>query len=169
MSRMFFAALSLVVGISAPAYAAWAAAEPVAGHTETGFATFYAHRFEGKRTASGDTFRNAQLMAAHPTYPFGTVARVTNLATGDSVIVRIADRGPSRTQQRRGVIIDVSRSAAMQLRLLNAGRASVSVQVLEWGSGRQPSGWTFERATVLPESDRIAPHARENEYAAEVF
>ena len=169
MTRMFFAALSLMVSMGAQAAAAFASAEPVAGHAETGLATYYAHRFEGRRTASGDTFRNAQLMAAHPSYPFGTVVRVTNLATGDSVIVRIADRGPSGTQQRRGVIIDVSRSAATQLNLLRVGRASVSVQVLEWGTGQQRPGWSFERAATTPESARSAPYPRESEPPADVF
>lgn len=168
MTRMFFAALSLMFGIGASVDAA-PSAEPLTVHTDTGLATYYGHRFEGRRTASGETFRNAHLMAAHPTHPFGTVARVTNLATGDSVIVRIADRGPSRTQQRRGVIIDVSRSAATQLNLLRAGRASVSVQVLEWGTGQRHPGWSFERAATTPESARSAPYPRESEPPADVF
>ena len=81
---------------------------------EKGFATYYASRFEGRRTASGATFRNDALVAAHPTLPFGTLARVTNLGDGRSVTVRIVDRGPGAGALQRGVIVDLSQQAATQ-------------------------------------------------------
>lgn len=116
------------------AYAEGQLAESIAEKIQTGLASFYARHFEGNRTASGETFRHDSLIAAHPTFPFGTLARVTHIASGRWVDVRIMDRGPSATPQRKGVIIDLSQSAASQLDMIRAGRAHVSVEVLEWGN-----------------------------------
>ena len=101
--------------------------------TETGLASFYSRRLEGKETASGDAFRNDELVAAHPSHPFGTRVRVTNLENGSSVVVRITDRGASRENRREGVIIDLSQAAAARLKMKKDGRVRVRVQVLEWG------------------------------------
>ena len=101
----------------------------------TGEATFYADRFEGRRTASGIPFRQNQMVAAHRSYPFGTILRVTNLRNDRSVNVRVVDRGPFGAAQRRGGILDLSRRAAEQLDFIGAGRANVEVDVLEWGDG----------------------------------
>ena len=98
-----------------------------------GEATYYASRFDGRRTASGVVFRNAEPWAAHRRYPFGTVVRVTNLRNGRSVILRVVDRGPFGNPRR---IIDVSQSAARELDFVSAGHVPVRVEVLEWGSGR---------------------------------
>lgn len=137
MPKRLLAAFAIVLGITAPAaHAASSSEESAVERAQTGLASYYARHFEGRRTASGETFRHAVLMAAHPTLPFGTIALVTNLAKGYSVIVQIADRGPSPSTQRRGVIIDLSQSAAEQLKMLAAGRVPVSVEVLEWGAGQ---------------------------------
>ena len=101
--------------------------------TETGLAPYYSRRFEGKTTAGGERFRNAELVAAHPTYPLGTMVRVTNLETGGSVEVRITDRGASAENRREGVIIDVSQAAASRLKMKKDGRVRVRIEVLEWG------------------------------------
>lgn len=103
---------------------------------ERGHASYYSKRFEGRRTASGRVFRNNELIAAHQTLPFGTLVRVTNLDRGSSVNVRIADRGAFSKPRAGSVIIDLSRAAAEQLRMLGAGRARVLVEVLEWGGRR---------------------------------
>lgn len=104
--------------------------------TITGEATFYANRFEGRRTASGIPFRQNQMVAAHRAYPFGTILRVTNLANNRSVNVRVVDRGPfGGSAQARRTVLDLSRRAADQLGYLRAGRAQVRVEVLEWGRG----------------------------------
>lgn len=103
--------------------------------TVTGSATFYANRFEGRRTASGIPFRQNQMVAAHRAYPFGTILRVTNLRNDRSVNVRVVDRGPFGASAARGTIIDLSRRAAENLDFINAGRARVRVEVLEWGQG----------------------------------
>lgn len=101
-----------------------------------GEATYYADKFEGRRTASGITFRQREAYAAHRTLPFGTVVRVTNERNGRSVVVRIVDRGPwGSVAQRRNTIIDLSRSAAEQLDYIRAGRTPVRVEVLLMGSG----------------------------------
>jgi rare lipoprotein A len=100
-------------------------------HSETGIASFYAKRFEGRRTASGETFRNSALMAAHHSFPFGTLVRVTNLDKGTSVDVRIADRGAFK--RAHAIVIDLSQEAAARLRMIAHGRARVLLEVLEWG------------------------------------
>jgi rare lipoprotein A len=103
---------------------------------ETGVASYYADSFQGRRTASGSTFDNRTLVAAHPSLPFGTIVRVTNLQNNRAVIVQIVDRGPAESVRAGGVIIDVSRATAEQLNFLRAGRAKVRVEVLKRGSGR---------------------------------
>jgi rare lipoprotein A len=100
----------------------------------TGGATFYADYFEGRRTASGIPFRQNQMVAAHRAYPFGTLLRVTNLRNDRSVNVKVVDRGPFGAAARRPVI-DLSRRAAQQLGFIDAGRAQVRIEVLEWGTG----------------------------------
>jgi rare lipoprotein A len=128
MSKRLAAALTLGFAVCASAYAAQSDAANVLEEVQTGIASYYGSRFEGRRTASGDTFRHDALTAAHPTLPFGTVVRVTNLAKGRFVDVRITDRLPSRR-----AIIDLTRKAAGQLNMLQAGRVKVTVQVLDWG------------------------------------
>jgi rare lipoprotein A len=98
-----------------------------------GLASYYGPGFEGRVTASGATFDKTAMVAAHPTYPFGTVIRVTNLANRRRVIVRVVDRGPTKTQQAEGVLIDLSSGAARNLGLANSGRTRVRLEVLRWG------------------------------------
>jgi len=93
----------------------------------TGTASYYAARFHGRRTASGETFDNRALTAAHRTLPFGSLVRVTNSASGASVVVRINDRGPFT----RSRMIDVSRAAAEQLGLIAPGHAMVELALVE--------------------------------------
>lgn len=103
-----------------------------------GEATYYASKFDGRRTASGIVFRNAEAYAAHRTWPFGTVVRVTSLVNDRSVIVKVVDRGPFGTSARaRRTIIDLSQSVARELDFMRAGRIPVRVEVLEWGTGRK--------------------------------
>jgi rare lipoprotein A len=103
--------------------------------TQTGDATFYARSFQGARTASGLKFDNRKALAAHRSYPFGTVARVTNPANGKSVQVVIVDRGPHGNNRRQSAIIDLSRSAAEQLDMIRDGQIPIRLEVLEWGDG----------------------------------
>src|SRR5688572_11222967 len=104
--------------------------ERVALETVTGEASYYARRFEGRRTASGVPFRNADMVAAHRRYPFGTVLRVTNASNERSVEVTVVDRGPYGSSVR---ILDLSRAAAERLDYIEEGLADVKVEVLSWG------------------------------------
>jgi rare lipoprotein A len=88
-----------------------------------GLASFYT---EGTRTANGERFDTHALTAAHPTLPFGTHLRVTNVATGRSVTVRVNDRGPYVP----GRIVDVSYSAAESLGMVGRGVAKVKLDVV---------------------------------------
>jgi rare lipoprotein A len=93
-----------------------------------GIATYYARSLDGQITASGIRFDQNAMVAAHPTLPFGTVVRVTNLENGRSVNVRIVDRGPAPGARQSGVIIDLSRAAAESLDFIEAGRSRVRVE-----------------------------------------
>lgn len=102
--------------------------------SKTGLASFYGHAFEGKETASGEIFNKEEMVAAHPSYPLGTVARITNLEEGGTVDVRIIDRGPTDENVAEGVIIDLSKGAAQKLGMVKEGRIKVKVEVLRWGT-----------------------------------
>lgn len=91
-----------------------------------GLASFYAAKFNGKRTASGEKFSSKVLTAAHLTLPFGTLLRVTNLQNMKSVIVRVNDRGP----HVRGRIVDLSRAAAELIGMRHTGTARVELEIL---------------------------------------
>jgi rare lipoprotein A len=105
--------------------------------TQTGLASFYSRSLHGERTASGEKFNNNEMVAAHPTYPFGTIVRVTNLKKGGTIEVRVIDRGPTKKNRAEGVIIDLSRAAAEKLRMTRDGRTRVKVEVLEWGKSER--------------------------------
>jgi rare lipoprotein A len=92
-----------------------------------GSASYYAAKFHGRRTASGETFDNRAMTAAHRSLPFGSLVRVTNPDNGRSVVVRINDRGPFT----RGRMIDVSRAAAEELGMVTRGHATVELALIE--------------------------------------
>lgn len=96
------------------------------GYTETGLASYYADRYHGKKTASGELYRNNLNSAAHMELPFGAMVRVTNLANGKSVVVRVNDRG----NFPRGRIIDLSKSAFSSIGSTRSGLIKVKVEVL---------------------------------------
>lgn len=108
--------------------------EAAAARRQHGVATYYARYFDGRMTASGARFDNDALLAAHPSYPFGTILRITNLTNGRSVQVRVVDRGPARRLRASGVVVDVSRAAAAALGFLKAGRAWVRLDVIRSGA-----------------------------------
>jgi rare lipoprotein A (peptidoglycan hydrolase) len=91
---------------------------------QIGEASWYGKDFHGKKTASGETFNEHDLTAAHPTLPMGTKAKVTNLETGKSVGVEINDRGP----YRKGRDIDLSKGAAKEIGMKKDGSASVKIE-----------------------------------------
>lgn len=91
---------------------------------ETGKASYYSDKFQGRKTANGDTFRQRKRTAAHRTLPFGTKVTVKNLSNGRKVKVRINDRGPFA----KGRIIDLSKKAAKRLKMVDAGVANVEIK-----------------------------------------
>lgn len=97
------------------------------GYDSVGTASWYGERYHGQRTASGEIFDMSLATAAHPSFPFGTRVRVTNLENGRSIILRINDRGPFV----RNRIIDVSKSAAQALGFVRQGTARVGIQIVQ--------------------------------------
>ena len=99
-----------------------------------GLASYYGPGFDGRTTASGVRFDMNAMVAAHPTYPFGTVVRVTNLTNNRAVEGRILDRGPAKGPQAAGVVIDLSYGAAQALGFIQDGLTRVRLEVLQWGN-----------------------------------
>lgn len=118
---------------------------PSFSQVQTGKASFYADKFEGIPTASGEKYKHNKLTGAHKTLPFGTKVRVTNLANNKTVEVVINDRGP----YVEGRIIDLSKEAADQLGFLNNGLAEVKLEVVDPGDGKvSDMGRTIDQVTV---------------------
>ena len=93
----------------------------------TGVASYYHNKFNGRKTASGEVFSNNKLTAAHRTYPFGTYLKVTNVANGKSVLVKVNDRGPFT----KGKELDLSRKAFMDITdNPNKGNLQVNIEVV---------------------------------------
>ena len=93
-------------------------------------ASYYAEKYHGRKTASGEVFNMYAMTCAHKTLPFGTVLRVTNLKNNKSVDVRVNDRGPFVKNRE----IDVSKAAAQQLDMIKTGTATVKIEIVS-GSG----------------------------------
>lgn len=121
---------------------------PMLSQTEEGLGTYYADKYHGRSTASGEPYNKFNFTAAHRTLPFGTWVQVTNLTNNRSVRVRINDRGPFT----KGRIIDLSRVAAEQIDMIRSGEVRVQMQVIS-GAGTNPvaSGGGFSPA-VSPRS-----------------
>jgi rare lipoprotein A len=100
------------------------AADPL--FTQTGLASFYGRAHDGKTTANGESFDSSGFTAAHRTLAFGTLVKVTNLENGQTVTVKITDRGPFV----RGRVIDVSRAAALALGMQDKGVTRVKIEAV---------------------------------------
>ena len=109
---------------------------PAAPTVLMGKASWYGDAHHGQRTASGERYDMTAMTAAHRTLPFGTRVRVTNVANGKSVVVRVNDRGPFVA----GRIIDLSRAAAQEVEVLGTGLFTVRLEVLEDAAGEKPAG-----------------------------
>ncbi|HAU4857682.1 hypothetical protein B5717_11200 [Aeromonas hydrophila] len=96
------------------------------GYTQTGLASYYADRYHNKRTASGEPYQRHANTAAHMELPFGAMVRVTNLANGKSVVVRVNDRGNFPL----GRIIDLSKAAFSAIGNPRAGLIKVKIEAL---------------------------------------
>ena len=97
------------------------------GYIAEGLASYYAHKFHGRTTASGEIYDEQKMTAAHRELPFGTRVRVTNLSNHMSVVLKVNDRGPFVD----GRIIDVSWAAAKELDFIQAGVVRVRVEAVE--------------------------------------
>ncbi len=93
---------------------------------QTGKASYYAAKFENRKTASGEIYKGAKLTAAHRSLPFGTRVKVTNLANDKTVVVRINDRGPFV----KGRIIDLSKTAFSSIGRLSEGLLKVRIELV---------------------------------------
>jgi rare lipoprotein A len=112
----------------------------VQAYREQGVASWYGKKFHGQKTSSGEVYDMYKMTAAHKTLPIPSYARVTNLANGRSVVVRINDRGPFHAAR----IIDLSYAAAHRLGYIQAGSAKVEVEsVLPGEKEKQSSAGIF--------------------------
>lgn len=106
------------------------------GYTATGVASWYGKKFHGLRTSSGEPYDMYRMSAAHRTLPLPSYVRVTNLANGRSVIVKVNDRGPFHSER----VMDLSYAAAWRLDMLKSGTAKVKLEAID------PAEWQATRA-----------------------
>ncbi len=92
----------------------------------TGKASYYSDKFNGRKTSSGEIFRNNHYTAAHPYLPYGTFVKVTNLENQKTVKVKINDR----FRPGKGHIIDITKAAAREIDLIRYGMARVSLEII---------------------------------------
>jgi len=97
------------------------------GFKQRGVASWYGRRFHGQKTASGELYDMYAMTAAHPTLPIPSYVRVTNVANGRSVVVRVNDRGPFHSSR----VIDLSYAAAYKLGFIQAGSAQVELESVQ--------------------------------------
>src|SRR5690606_40134750 len=101
-------------------------------YKERGKASWYGNKFHGRRTSNGEIYDMYAMTAAHKTLPIPSYVRVTNVANGKTVVVRVNDRGPFHSDR----IIDLSYAAAQRIGIVNAGTRSEERRVgKEWRSG----------------------------------
>lgn len=92
----------------------------------TGIVSWYADKFHGRKTSSGELYNKNELTAAHRSLPFGTKVKVTNIKNGKSVIVKINDRGPHSKSR----VLDLSRAAFTEIGSINAGILNIEMEVV---------------------------------------
>ncbi len=103
-----------------------AAEQAPVGEILKGEASYYGPGFEGNLTANGETFDSSEMTCAHKSLPFGTMLRVTRDDTGESVVVRVNDRGP----YAKGRILDLSAAAGKKIGLDKVGHAAVTAEII---------------------------------------
>lgn len=143
LSFLLFASLCTVTAL--PAFA----------QTQTGLGTYYADKYHGRPTASGELYDKFKFTAAHRTLGFGTMVRVTRLDNGRSVVVKVNDRGPFS----EGRIIDVSRAAAEQLDMIRTGETQVRIEVVNGASAGPSSSGAVSSAPQQVPSRPAVPQA----------
>ena len=122
------------------------------GYREVGEASWYGKKFHGRKTSSGETYDMYKMTAAHKTLPLPTYVQVRRIDTGDTVVVRVNDRGPFL----KGRIIDLSYVAARKIGLVQLGKAAVEVtaiKTIDQKSDLEQTGLFLEAARFrLPEN-----------------
>ena len=120
--------------------------------SEVGMASWYGPPYHNRKAADGSIYDQNAMTAAHRTLPMGTVVRVTNLSNGQSVMVRITDRGPFID----GRIIDLSLAAAKLLDVYRPGTAKVRVEAFAPPEGSDPAGrWCVQIGAFLDPADAV--------------
>jgi rare lipoprotein A len=122
----FFMKKALLSGLLLTFVSVVSFAQTLIGYQQKGRASYYAAKFQGRRTASGESFSNKELTAAHRTLPFNTLLKITNTSNGKEIVVRVNDRGPFSPNK----ILDLSKAAADQLDMVRAGVATVTIEVI---------------------------------------
>jgi len=121
---------------------------------ESGMASWYGGKFQGRKTANGEVFDTNKMTAAHKTLPFDTVVKVTNLKNNKSVLVRINDRGPFV----EGRVIDLSRAAAEIIDMTISGVTLVELDIVSLPDGFSESALINSESVHpegIPESYKI--------------
>ncbi|MBD9370019.1 septal ring lytic transglycosylase RlpA family protein [Xanthomonas sp. XNM01] len=127
------------------------------GYVEQGTASYYGAKFHGRRTSNQEVYDMYAFTAAHKTLPLPSFARVTNLDNGESVVVRVNDRGPFH----EGRVVDLSYAAAVRLGIVQRGTGRVEVRALQPGDADAPVAGPRRRgsAPVAAAPTRAAPAA----------
>jgi rare lipoprotein A len=99
---------------------------PQADTAQIGLASFYGKKFEGRKTASGQTFSNSKMTAANKTLPLGTSVKVTNLKNNRSIILTINDRLPKKSKRT----IDLTQKGAKELGFIKSGTTKVTIKII---------------------------------------
>ena len=127
------------------------------GYTQEGNASYYADKFHGRTTASGERYDTGKNTCAHMVLPYGTMLKVTNLGNGKSTIVRVNDRGPFAPNR----IIDLSRKAAEEIDLVRTGVAKVRIETVAATAEPQPAAQTTAEAPTTSTPEKEPTPARE--------
>ncbi|MEM7196071.1 MAG: septal ring lytic transglycosylase RlpA family protein [Pseudomonadota bacterium] len=120
------------------------------GFEQTGIASWYGEKFQGRRTSSGEPYEMFAMTAAHPTLPLPSFVEVTNLENGRKVTVKVNDRGPFLHNR----VLDLSYAAAHRLRFADRGTARIRLRVISVNRVQQAN---TARPTKAPDSSRVGP------------
>ena len=126
-SFIAYAVLALALFVLAGCASAQVSSQKTKPYQQIGLASFYAHKFHGRATASGEIYDMNKFTAAHPNLPFGTLVRVTNLKNKRNVVLKVNDRGPVSKKR----IIDVSYKAAQELNFIREGIVKVRLEIVK--------------------------------------
>ncbi len=120
--------------------------------SEVGYAVYYADYLDGRATALGEIYRANEYTCAHRTHPLGTILKVSRIDNGQTVFVRVNDRGPFNP----GLIIDLSRAAAEKIDLITVGKTRVAIQVVGH-SDKNPTNRSGEPQYYSRETENLIP------------